>query len=80
MTGRDIIIYILKNGLEDEPIFKDGKLIGFLSIPEVAVKCNVGVATVNVWIKTGQIDSIAIGDLVLVPGDFISPIDSNKTN
>lgn len=80
MTGRDIIIYILKNGLEDEPIFKDGKLIGFLSIPEVAAKCNVGIATVNVWIKTGQIDSIAIGDLVLVPGDFISPIDSNKTN
>lgn len=78
MTGRDIIIYILKNGLEDEPIFKNGKLIGFLSIPEVAASCNVGVATVQAWIKNNKIDSITIGDLVLVPGDFTSPIELNK--
>ena len=29
ITGRDLINYILTNHLENEPIFKDGKPIGF---------------------------------------------------
>ena len=41
MTGRDLIIYILENGLEDEPVFKDGKFIGFITTGEAAVQCNV---------------------------------------
>lgn len=73
MTGRDIIIYILKNGYEDEPIFKNGKLIGFYSIPEAAAMCNVGTATIKTWIKNKQIESVTIGDLVLIPGDVKPP-------
>lgn len=60
MTGKDLIIYILKHGLENEEIVKDGRLTFLLTIDEVAAKFNVGVATVEVWVKEGWIDSIFI--------------------
>lgn len=31
MTGRDLILYILMNNLEDEPVFEEGKFIGFVT-------------------------------------------------
>ena len=34
MTGRELILYILSNGLENEPVFKDGKFIGFMTEEE----------------------------------------------
>ena len=51
MTGRDLIIYILQNNLEDEEIFKDGKFIGFVTLNEAAVRLNVGVETVKASIE-----------------------------
>ena len=38
MTGRDLIIYILENNLENEPVYKDGRLLGFLTVTEAAVE------------------------------------------
>ena len=41
MTGRDLIIYILENGLEDEPIIQDGMIImknlGYIPLDEAAL-------------------------------------------
>ena len=70
MTGKDLIIYILENDLENEPVFKDGKFIGFVTAGEVAIKMNVGVATVHAWIKQNRLDSITIGDTVYIPANF----------
>lgn len=67
MTGKDLILYILQNDLENEPVFKDGKFIGFNTIEETAVKMGVGTATVSASIKLGQIKSIKIGNTYLVP-------------
>lgn len=66
MTGRDLIMYILANGLEDEPVFKDGKLIGFMTVEEAAAKYNVGVATMRTWVGLGVIDGVKIGDVVYI--------------
>ena len=44
MTGRDLILHILMNGLEDKPIYEDGKILGFLTAKEAAEKINVGLA------------------------------------
>ena len=38
MTGRDLIMYILNNSLEDEPVYDDGRVLGFISIVEAAAK------------------------------------------
>ena len=70
MTGRDLIIYILKNNLENEPVFKDGKFIGFLTDVEVARKMNVGTATIHALIKEHRLEGVTIGNSVLVPDEF----------
>ena len=76
MTGRDLIIYILSNGLENEPVFKDGKFIGFLTAGEVAEKMNVGVATIYTWIHQKRLEGIIIGDMIYIPANFESAIQS----
>lgn len=73
MTGRELIIYILANGLEDKPIFENGELIGFMTIEEAAVKFEVGVATVRVWINEGLLYGIKIGSDVFIPADSERP-------
>ena len=66
MTGRDLILYILANNLEDEPIYDNGKLIGFMTLGEAAEKAGVGISTVCVWIQQGRLDSVIIGGLVYI--------------
>ena len=67
MTGRDLIIYILENGLENEPIYKDGNIIGLMSIGQAAKKWNVGSETVRTWTVMGMIDYVMIDTAIYIP-------------
>lgn len=69
MTGRELIIYILSNGLEDEPVFKDGKFVGLLTVREAAVKFNVGVETVKAWYVMGKIKGVTFGSDLYILGN-----------
>lgn len=60
MTGRDLILYILENNLENESVIKDGVFIGLMSEEEAAVKFNVGVSTIRVYNTVGLLDGIEI--------------------
>lgn len=71
MTGRELIIYILQNNLEDEPIFKDGKLIGFMTVGETAEKFDVGAATILTWLNLGYMDCVVLGDMIYIPNNII---------
>lgn len=73
MTGKDLIIYILKNNLEDEPVFIDGMILGFLTVEEAAVKLGVGVSTIYIWIGRGLLDHIQIGGTYFVPATCERP-------
>lgn len=73
MTGRDLILYILQNGLENEPVFEDGKFLGFMSVMEAAIKFDVGVATINVWYHSGMLPGIRIGDSIYIPANAERP-------
>lgn len=73
MTGRDLIIYILQNGLEDKSIFEDGRFLGFMTIEETAAKYDVGDSTVIAWILLGYLDSISIGDTIYIPANTKDP-------
>lgn len=75
MTGRDLIVYILANGLENEPVVKDGTFIGFISIGEAAIRMNVGLATIYAWIIQERIDYVRIGDTFYIPANFKSPLE-----
>lgn len=67
MTGRDLILYILNNNLENEPVFKDGRFLGFLSAAEYATLKNVGEETVRLWVNYGYVDGIIIYDEIYIP-------------
>lgn len=69
MTGRDLILYILSNGLEDEPVFKDGKFIGFVTLSDAAKQNNVGLATVTTWIHQGKMSSVTVSEGVYIPAN-----------
>lgn len=73
MTGKDLIIYILENGLLDEPVFKDGRLLGFMTAMEAAIKFEVGVATIDLWVKMGSLEGIRLGDEIYIPADAKNP-------
>lgn len=77
MTGRDLIIYILAHGLEDEPVFENGRFIGFMTAEEAAVKMNVGVMTIRIWVGLGQLRGITIGETLYIPADAKSPMESS---
>ena len=71
MTGRDLILYILENGLENEPMINDGKLLGYITVEEAAAKMEIGTATMNILINKGLIPgAIIFNALVQVPADF----------
>ena len=78
MTGRDLILYILSNNLEDEPVFQNGKFVGFITASEAAAKMNVGVPTVCVWIAQNQLEGIRIGDMIYIPADSVRPPTDTK--
>lgn len=70
MTGKDLIIYILENNLENESVFKNGTFVGFLPISEVAVRLDVGIATIYAWIDQGKIDYIQIGSRYFIADNY----------
>ena len=66
MTGRDLIIHILKHNMEDT-VFTDEeffKLI-FMDENEAAAKYGVGTATVRAWYAIGALNGFKVGDTVL---------------
>lgn len=74
MTGRQLIIYILLNDLEDEMINKDGKFLDFLTEDEVAAKFKVGPATIKTWCSLGLVKGFFyIGDSIFFPKDIADP-------
>lgn len=75
MTGRDLILYILKNGLEDEPVYENGSILGFMNEMEAAVKFNVNTATIRTWVELKQLDGVSIGNVIYIPINAPNPIN-----
>ena len=67
MSGRELILYILENKLEDEQLFQNGRFLGFLTAKEYAVKCGVGEETVYTWFSLKLVDGVLIYDELYIP-------------
>ena len=78
MTGREMIMFILENKLEDEIVIKDGIFIGFMDEDEAAVRFNVGVATVRTWYAMGKLSGVKIGDRLYFLRDVADPRKDDK--
>lgn len=66
MTGRELIIFIVQNHLEDVRIFDDGKIPGFITVEEAAVKRKVGVETIKLLYGMNKLSGIKIGDDIYI--------------
>lgn len=70
MTGRDFIIYIMENGLENQEV---GTMIfntpAFLSITEAAKKFNVGESTIRAWVKYGNLKAFVVNGKLRIPSN-----------
>lgn len=62
MTGRELIIYILENNLEDESIFSDNMFNGFITLDKAAVELNTGIETVKVLFERNMLSGFKIED------------------
>lgn len=67
ITGRDLIIYILENRLEDKEISISNIL---MDVNEAAVKFGVGQSTIEAWFETGKLQGIRIGGGLYFPKDY----------
>lgn len=79
MTGKELILYILQNNLENEEVVIDDSLIGYLSIKEVAEKLNVGTSTVLAYLRLGWLPYIVINGRFNIPYNFeLKEKENNK--
>lgn len=67
MNGKDLILYILQNDLENAPVFSDGRFLNFMTVMEAAIYYDVGPATIRTWVSCNIIPYIKIGDTILIP-------------
>lgn len=68
MTGRELIIYILENNLENEEMFSEDtvKLPGLLTLEEAAINMNTGISTVRTLYMLGKIKGCRIGGQIYI--------------
>lgn len=73
MTGKELILYILQNNLENTVVLEDGFFVGFMTAEEAAVKFNVGVETIRAWYHCKWIKGTQIGDSLYFRKDIADP-------
>lgn len=56
MTGRELIICILENHLEETDISKCLDKLGMITIEDAAIECGVGKATLTAWCLRKYLD------------------------
>lgn len=72
MTGRDLIIYILQNGLEDRNVDTIMSKY-FIGEEEVAKKFGVGVETIKTWYILHLINGFMVGNELYLPSTITDP-------
>ena len=80
MTGRDLILFILENKLEDESVIKDGVFMWLMSEDEVAAKFGTGVSTIRVYNTLGMLDGIQIKDKLYFLRNVKNPVEKDDKN
>lgn len=78
MTGRELIIYIMSNKLENEEIIKNGVMVGLISEEKVAARFGVGLGTVRAWVTLGKLKGIRVGDDLMFLNNVTDPRKTNE--
>ena len=82
MTGRDLIMYILENHLEDALVFDNDRvgreLLGFMTAMDAAREFGVGLSTIKVWYDLGYLKGFKIGDAYFIPANMNNPLEGGN--
>ena len=78
MTGKELIIYILQNDLENEVVIKDGIFVWLMNENEAAVKFDVGIAQIKAWYMCGMISGTRIGEHLYFLRNISDPRKDDK--
>lgn len=78
MTGKELILYILQNNLENEVVVKDGVFIWLMTEEEAAVKFGVGLAQIRAWYVCGMLNGTKIGDHLYFLRNTSDPREESK--
>jgi len=78
MTGKELILYILQNNLEDTVVLDGPIFIGFMTEEETAVKFGVGIETVRAWYHCKMAEGTKIGDSLYFRKDMADPRNTTK--
>lgn len=73
MTGKELILYILQNNLENTVVLEDGFFVGFMTEEEAAVKFGVGIETIRTWYYCKWLKGTKIGDSLYFMKDAADP-------
>lgn len=79
MNCRELVIYILENNLENEPLLDEtGVMVGFSSIDMAAVELGVGIPTIYALLNTHSLDYIAVGGVPMISVSSIKKYKENR--
>ena len=78
MTYGDLIVYVIQNNLVNEEVFQNGRLAGFMTVPEAAVKFGVGESTVRAWMNMNMLDYVHFNGLILIPQNAENQMERKK--
>ena len=73
MTGKELILYILQNNLENTIVLDKCFFVGFMTEEEAAVKFEVGVGQIRAWYTCRMLDGTQIGDSLYFRKDVADP-------
>lgn len=78
MTGRELIIYILKNNLEDKELFDSDLSPLFMTAEKAATEWNCGTATVKAMVEIGKVKGIKIVNDYFILASQSNPFENRK--
>ena len=80
MTGKELIIYILQNDLENETVIKDGIFVWLMNEEEAAAKFGVGISTIKAWHACGILSGTKINDHLYFLRNISDPRKTDDKN
>lgn len=78
MTGKDLIIYILRNNLENEELLSTGLKPLLMTTNQAAIKWGCGPSTVKAMIEMQRVRGTKIGDEYFVFAFEPNPFEKQK--
>ena len=81
MTGKELMLYILTNDLENEEVISNDKIVGLITDEEAAIKYGVGKGTIWAWHTLGKLKGFVIGNRLFIADDIVIPTqEARKSN